>query len=253
MAELLTQEEIDSLLTAVSSVDYQKDLSIEEFENILKDRTNNEKEIYGAHSFVKDVSINKFFDDKRSENILSDIRAKNSELKMGNNRLPGTNIELINYSICPACQTVFSYSDLMEYYSNPEVNKKIHRAAQIRLDTSVCCKNCKHYFIPSLVIVDGTPKNEMQFLCRIQTIDAIERYYDKFYKKKVLSANYTNHIRKGSKLAILNDIKLSELKKKPTLISNFLQYTPAPLIINMLEGKNVKNKDIVYGQYISKN
>jgi len=68
-----------------------------------------------------------------------------------------------------------------------------------------------------------------------------------------LSAKFQNLIIKNRNMAILNDIHLNELADKPTLISNFLQYTPAPLIINMLEGKNIKKRDIVYGQFISKN
>ena len=251
MAILLTHEEIDSLLTAISSKGAHVKLTIEEFENRLINKTFREADLYGIDN--SNISVNRFFKDKHSENILSDIKDKNSRLKMGNVKIPGTNIELINYSICPCCQTIFSYRDLMEYYSNPKVNKAIHRAAQIRLDTKVCCKNCDLYFIPSLVIVDGIPKNEMQFLCRLQTIDAIERYYKKNFNKNVLSAKFQNLIIKNRNMAILNDIHLNELADKPTLISNFLQYTPAPLIINMLEGKNIKKRDIVYGQFISKN
>jgi len=128
MAILLTHEEIDSLLTAISSKGAHVKLTIEEFENRLINKTFREADLYGIDN--SNISVNRFFKDKHSENILSDIKDKNSRLKMGNVKIPGTNIELINYSICPCCQTIFSYRDLMEYYSNPKVNKAIHRAAQ---------------------------------------------------------------------------------------------------------------------------
>jgi hypothetical protein len=48
---------------------------------------------------------------------------------------------------------------------------------------------------------------------------------------------------------ILNDVLLKELEPKPTLISNLLQYTPANLALNLLDGSNVRKGDLLYGAW----
>jgi len=89
-------------------------------------------------------------------------------------------------------------------------------AHQYRNDTRVYCKNCGSYFLPSLVISDGTPKNEVQFLCRVQTIDAVENY---FAQKDidVLTKKTNNIVQKDRLRAIKNDVFIKDLDEKPTL------------------------------------
>jgi hypothetical protein len=47
--------------------------------------------------------------------------------------------------------------------------------------------------------------------------------------------------------AVKNDVLLSEMEKKPTLIANLLQYTPADLTLNLIDGTNVEKGDVLYG------
>jgi hypothetical protein len=37
------------------------------------------------------------------------------------------------------------------------------------------------------------------------------------------------------------------MEEKPTLISNLIQYTPANIVLNLIEGSNVKNGDLLFG------
>jgi len=119
-------------------------------------------------------------------------------------------------------------------------------------DTRVLCKECNTYFLPALVIADGTPKNEVQFLCRVQTANAIEKFYLDWKGMRVLSAKQENILeRKEAKgkttRAVRNDVLLRELSPKPTLISNLLQYTPAHLTINLIDGSNAQKGDVLFG------
>jgi ribosomal protein L32 len=186
---------------------------------------------------------------RNGEKLLADIAQKNREEGMGNYQIPHTNITLINYSVCPTCGAVFSFKDLRTYYSNPKaipLFKK--RQDQQRQDTRVCCSECGTYFLPALIISDGTPKNEVQFLCRMQTMEAIESFYMK-QRKSVLSKSTNNILKNDKRRAIRNDVLLEDLSAKPTLIANLLQYTPAPLALNLMDGSNVKKGDVLYGSW----
>jgi len=191
----------------------------------------------------------RFFESKGGEKILADIERKNTENNMGNIRIPNTNIRLINYSVCPKCKTVFSFKDLMDYYKNPKPDPAFRNIAhQLREDTRVCCPECGEYFLPALVIADGTPKNEVQFLCRVQTVNAIEGFFLK-KDRNVLSKNKANIVEDGKYITIRNDVELKQLESRPTLISNMLQYTPPNLLSNLLDGSNIKNGDILFGKW----
>jgi len=37
------------------------------------------------------------------------------------------------------------------------------------------------------------------------------------------------------------------MAQKPTLIANMLQYTPANLVINLMDGTNIEKGDVLYG------
>jgi hypothetical protein len=224
-----------------------KEPSIEEFEAFLTERKFEPEKTYGM--FDKDITMCKFFESLDGESIHADIERKNAEQNMGNIAIPNTNIRLINYSVCPKCKTVFSFKDLMDYYKNPKPDPEFkNKAHQIREDTRVCCSECGEYFLPALVIADGTPKNEVQFLCRAQTVNAIEGF---FFKKgrHVLTKNKDNITENGNFYNIRNDVKLKRLESKPTLISNMLQYTPANLLPNLLDGTNIEKGDILFGKW----
>jgi len=250
---------------------------IEEFEKYLFKRHQPEK-AYGI--FDKDITMCRFFDTGNGDKILEDIRLKNEAENMGNILIPNTNIQLINYSICPKCNHVYSFKDISDYYLNPRPDQSFKdKAQQYREDTRVYCKECETYFLPALVIVDGTPKNECQFLCRIQTMHAIEKFYSK-KGIKVLSKNEINFVAteknvtttqyentsfsaqlfgpravKVDKMAvkiihgIKNDVLIKEMEDKPTLISNLIQYTPANIVLNLVEGTNVRNGDLLFGDF----
>ena len=270
------------ILRIVSEVPEYKDTrfqngfdDIEEFEKYLLARHQPEKPYGISHSFDNDITMCRFFDSKNGDKVLEDIRLKNETENMGNIHIPNTNIQLINYSICPKCGHIFSFKDISDYYLAPRPDPKFkNKMQQYREDTRVFCNECETYFLPALVIVDGTPQNEVQFLCRIQTMNAIEGYYQNkgikvlskkdanIVKKEVDSATKTvqnvkpsfidrlfNADSPGKKVisGIKNDVLLKEMEEKPALISNLIQYTPANIVLNLIEGTNAKNGDLLFG------
>jgi ribosomal protein L32 len=265
--EILSQDEIDQLLTAINAGEevgaefapakprdpdaaYLKGNStpiknLDDLSKYLLERKTPE-DTYGL--FSHDVTTLNFFDDKNSEKILSDIEAKNKAQNMGNRKIPGTNIKLINYSYCPKCGEVYSMYELTEYYAHPKHDAQFKNLAeQYRQDTRICCRQCGEYFLPSLIITDGTPKNQVQHLCRVQIIHALESFYKEMFKKNVLTTNKRNIVQYENTKNIWNDVLLEELTPKPTLVSNLLQYSPANCIINLVEGVNIKKGDFLFG------
>jgi len=253
MTNVLLQDEIDELLRAINPEDEDFRTAnssfetIEAFEEYLTKRKFTPEKPYGI--FDKDISICKFFSSDKNENILEDIKRRNEEQGYGNIKIPNTNITLINYSFCPNCKTIYSFKEIIEYFMNPKPDQRFkNRASQFREDTRVYCKNCDTYFLPSLIISDGTPKNEVQFLCRVQTIDSVEKY---FYQKniKVLTKKPKNIVQKGGLKAIKNDVFIKDLEKKPTLITNIVQYTPFNYITNLIDGTNVEKDDLLFNEW----
>jgi len=246
MTEILTKDEIEQLLNAISGVGKSFN-NIEEFEEYLTARKFDPENLYGLRT--TDVSMCRFFNTKNNDNILADIKKKNEEQGLGNIRIPDTNITLINYSICPKCNLIFSFKEILDYYKKPmpdiSYNDIFH---QFRKDTRVFCFNCNTYFLPSLVISDGTPKNEVQFLCRIQTIDAVEEYMSS-KNTKVLTKKKCNIVHKNGLRAIKNDVSIMELEERPTLITNIIQYTPINLIMNFIDGTNIEKDDLLFGEW----
>ncbi|MDR1074585.1 MAG: hypothetical protein LBL45_13100 [Treponema sp.] len=258
MAGTLSQDEIDQLLTAGGPVDlpdfdlaeakaFENFENIEAFEQYLTERTYTPEKPYGV--FDEDISICRFFSSSKNENLLEDIRRKNEAQGYGNIKIPNTKITLINYSFCTKCKTVFSFKELVDYYMNPKPDPRYkNRTCQYREDTRVYCNNCGAYFLPSLIISDGTPKNEVQFLCRVQTIEAVEKYFRQ-KNMKVLTENKNNIIQKGKLRAIKNDVFIKDLDEKPTLATNIIQYTPFKYIMNFVDGTNVEKGDLLFDEW----
>jgi len=252
MSKVLSDDEIDRLLIPINGDEDFRAANpiktIEDFEEYLTKRKYTPEEPYGI--FDKDVSICKFFNSDNNENILEDIKRKNEEQGHGNIKIPNTNIMLINYSFCPNCKTIYSFKEVTDYYKNPKNDQQFkNRARQFRKDTRVYCHNCNTYFLPSLIISDGTPKNEVQFLCRVQTIDAVEIYFIHKKNKKVLSKKQKNIVWEGGLKAIKNDVLIKDLEEKPTLITNIVQYTPFNCIANLIDGTNVEKGDLLFDEW----
>jgi len=45
------------------------------------------------------------------------------------------------------------------------------------------------------------------------------------------------------------DSELEEMSAKPTFISNLLQYTPANLVLNLIDGSNIQKGDVLFGAW----
>jgi hypothetical protein len=243
--------------------------TLDDFEDYLTLRWP-EEGTYGI--FNKDVIMCRLSTAKNGEELLSDIEQKNKEQGMGNIKIPNTKIKLINYSVCPTCGKIYSFKNLSDYYANPRSDSRFkNNAEQFRQDARVYCNDCGVYFLPALIISDGTPKNEVQFLCRIQTMNAIENYYSES-KLKVLSLNKMNILTKRisektstaqnggtvvmgklfnetpSKITtIRNDVFIKDMEKKQTLITNLIQYTPVNIVLNFIDGTNYRKKDVLFG------
>ncbi|MEM7184810.1 MAG: hypothetical protein AAF518_28200 [Spirochaetota bacterium] len=193
------------------------------------------------------VEIN-FSKDAKGNEILDTIRKQNKKNNFGNIKIPNTDIEFINYSYCPNCSTIYNFKELLQYYDKPKPNDKFKdQNEQLRFDTSVHCKVCATIFLPTLVIVDENPLSEVQFLCRMQTIEAIESFFYKKRRKRVLSRNPDNLVEIEEKKYVLNDVLLKDLAAKPALIMNLLQYSPIDFRLRMIEGTNVEAKDYLFG------
>ena len=249
MAEILSQAEIDQLLTAINTGD-SSDMgfdSLEDFEKYLKTRKLHQEKPYGI--FQNDISVCRFFNSKNNDSLLADIKKKNEDEGLGNIKIPNTDITLINYSICPKCNTIFSFGDIISYYKNPVQDTKFKsRAFQFRNDTRIYCRACSTFFLPSLVISDDTPFNEVQFLCRAQTIEAVEKYmWSK--KEKVLTKKKSNIVYNGNFKAIKNDVSILALKEKPTFVTNIIQYTPFNKILNFIDGTNIEKGDLLFDEW----
>jgi len=247
--EILSQEEIEQLLNAINAGGKtgRGFDSIEAFENYLTKREYCFEKPYGIYD--EDVSICRFFNTKNNDNLLADIKKKNEEQGLGNIKIPNTDILLINYSFCPKCKTIYSFGELTNYYKNPKPDIRYKNSAhQYRNDTRVFCHNCDTYFFPSLIISDGTPIKEVQFLCRVQTIDAVEKHMQS-KNTEVLTRDKSNIVKKDNLRAIRNDVSIIDLEEKPTLITNIVQYTPFHLIMNFIEGTNVEKGDLLFDEW----
>ena len=251
----LTQQEIDELLRGVmggwnDGNAYWKNM--DEFGTYLTQRNKLPEAHYGM--FEKDISVCRFFDDKKGEGILADIMAKNTETGMGNVSIPNTNIKLVNYSYCPTCGKIYTQQDLKDYYNKPVVRPGNNLRYTLRKETRVICADCGTAFLPTLIIVDGSPKNSVQYLCRMQVVDAIEVYMGETYSEQVLTKNTKNIRRRGRDglVACANDLMISKLEKRPALITNFIQYTPPPMILNFIDQKNVECNDVVFDSWMPK-
>jgi len=248
MTEILTREEIDQLLTAIyPGGSYNGFEDMDAFENYLKNRKFHPEEPYGI--FDEDIAICKFFDSGNNDNLLADIKKKNEEQGLGNIKIPNTNIMLINYSFCPRCKTTYSFREIIEYFKNPKTDIRFkNKAYQYRNDTRAFCYNCNTFFLPSLIISDGTPIKEVQFLCRVQTIEAVENYMLS-KKVNVLTKDKKNIVYKEKLRAVKNDIAIMDLEEKPTLITNIVQYTPFRLISNFIDGSNIEKNDLLFNEW----
>jgi len=246
--EVLSQWEIDQLLTPINADGTPvKGFTIDRFEDYLTKREFHPEKPYGI--FDQDVAICDYFGADHNENLLADIMKKNEEQGFGNVKIPNTDITLINYSFCPKCKTIYSFNEVVNYFEKPKPDPMYKNAAhQYRNDTRVYCYNCDSYFLPSLVISDGTPRNEVQFLCRVQTINAVEKFM-LTKSANVLTREKSNIVTKGKLKAIKNDVSIKDLEKKPTLITNIIQYTPINLIMNFIDGTNVKKGDLLFNEW----
>jgi hypothetical protein len=223
--------------------------NLEAFESFLSERKFKPEKLYGHHSFKKEITMCRFFGSKSGEIFLADIERKNREQNMGNITIPNTKIKLINYSVCPYCKTVFSFKELMDYYKSPRPDTAYkNKGYQMGEDARVCCPDCGTYFLPALVISDGTPRNEVQFLCRMQTVDAVEKFFME-RNQLVLSKNRENIFKGNGCITIRNDVPLQKMESRPTLITNILQYTPAQLLPNLIDGTNIEKGDILFGKW----
>jgi len=243
---VLSKEEIDHLLTPICP--WNSDDTPEErravIERYLTCRFTAREDPYGMCG--SNVTICRFFDTNGAEEILATIEQKNREQGMGNHEIPGTNIRIINYSHCQKCGAVFSFKDVRDYYAKPRPDPVLASGDhQHRNDSRMFCHVCQTYFLPSLVIVDDTPKNEVQCLCRMQTVNEIEKYYSQ-KGRRVLTAAKRNIVNFGTGNAILNDVLLDEMTDRPALVSNLINYTPAHLALNLLDGTNVSKKDYLF-------
>jgi hypothetical protein len=251
---ILSDEEIDRLISYVRrGFNASAFNDTEEFIKYLTYRQQIPEKVYGMYE--SDISVCRFFNDghgEKQENILADIRKLNEEQGMGNIKIPDTNIEIINYSPCPKCGHIHSYSDIFSYYQNPTPDPKYkNRTKQLLNDTRVKCKECNKYFLPALIVSDGSPQVEHQLICRMQTCNEVAIFMKREFQQEVLMWNKNNILSKKEKYteyrAWRNDVDSAKLKQRQGLFTNFLQYTPAPLMLDFISRRNLEIEEPLYG------
>ena len=260
--------------------------SYNNFSNILNRPIKGER----PYGFVtENVGISSYFNSDKGEQMLSQIKQKNKEEGHKSFAIPRINIQFINYSVCPKCSHIYSYNDLLNYYMKPKLDSAFKQGmeAQLRQDTRMFCAKCKNYFLPSLLIMDGIKdgvvKNEVQFLSKMQTLNAIEEHFQEL-GYSVLTRDDSNLLKKdgvtiresrslkedarnsfiigvlntksnASSSMILkgihNDIFLKELESKPMIICNLLQYSNTmEIALNLIMGINVEKGDVLFGLWL---
>lgn len=254
------QPPIDEILASIRRIiaeDHQEIASTDDLVAFFKHQPATHETVRGM--FTKDATVVRFATTPKNEEILADIWARNAAEGHGNLEIPGTNVHLVNFSACPDCGEVHSMKDLECYYFDPKPDPGLRRSMQFRRDTRVSCKECGHLFLPSLVVVDGEVDFETQMLCRVQTLDAIQRWHKDERSERVLGAKPDNLVVRpvnddvpedGARIAaIRNDLSIQTLAKTPDLLANFLQYTPPPQILRFTAGKLDPAEDIVFGTW----
>lgn len=275
--EIITQEELNLLKTYPLDEYSSEELKLI-FEVVSRTHKNRNFNL-GGYSFSNADDFSRYFDNLqpinndnygniifdsldmepffknplKNENILQDIKLLNERNNYPSKIIPGTKIEIINFSKCPKCGQLYSLKDLNDYFSNPEINPDIEKSIIYRTDTRFKCEQCKSFFKSRLVISDGSPKSEVQFLCKVQTVNYIEEFYLSHYKRTVLAKNKSNFIWKKDiyKYQLKIDIDFNEMSSNPTLISNFLRHSPPSDIPKLLV--NAKNDLSLFGELIDMN
>lgn len=240
---------IDSILRTFADAKNAEGWRVEKFEDYLVNCRFNPEETYGK--IPKNTPVLKFFEGGyKAERRLAEIRARNIDEGAGKIHVNGTAIELINYSYCPNCSQIFSYKDLQRYFRNPPPVEGMERRHQLIHDTRMRCTRCKTYFVPSLVICCGSPRSEVQDLCRVQTVYAIEEYMFA-QDKDVLTRNPKNIKTNGKGMrAIINDVYIDDLRERPALIANLIKHTPPKLVPSFISAQNISNKTLLFGLWM---
>ena len=240
---------IDGILRTFAETKNHTGWRVEQFEQYLINARFWPEETYGK--IPGNTPVLKFFEGGRgAENRLADIQAKNIDEGTGKIRINGTAIEYINYSFCPGCGELFSFKEVQRYFRNPPPMKGVDRRKQFLHDTRMQCHVCDTFFVPSLVICCGEPRSEVQDMCRVQTVYAVEEFY--FAQgKDVLTRNPKNiKANEKGRRAIINDVYIDDLKERPTLIANMVKHTPPRLVPSFISAGNIPNKTLLFGLWM---
>lgn len=257
--DVLTQEEIDILLGAISPSPVFEVNSVEDFskailEAVAKNSPQNRENLFqGPH-----ISI--------SKNDLDEIYGKLSMeepeaiAKIGNS-------ELIPVNVCPHCQSYHKDSEITRLYSNamPDRNfvlqyNKLGKSKIIRKwrteRQTVICPHCNKPFQPTIVFSEDatvyTPS-----LCKLQVINDLDEWFAGGFTKDQSSCRLfssqtgTVKVDKSGKTTLYWDIFTNDsvdgLKRAPAhLLTNLVRYTP----VDDLQGMFEREKQIsVFSDY----
>lgn len=217
------------------------------------DASSSKKIIEPLYGTVPDgAKVVKFFETPGNEKLLADTHAENRRQGLGNVVIPGTQTELVNFSPCPTCHTIHSQKELIQYYLYPGPLQGLSLSQVRRQDTRMQCKKCCQRFFPALVVVEGTPQHEVQFLSRAQTVAAIEQHYHR-EGKSVLTRNKANLLQHQNHFAFRCDIDIRRLAPFPTLSFNYLQYCTPEAMAAFIHRQNLHQVLPIFGQWRMKN
>ncbi len=251
MSEILSQDEIDALLNAISSspTPSPKISNLKEFGKYLiqkkveMDKNSFENQnvniFQGPHITLNKSLINNVY----TQAVVKEPKAI---VKLGN-------IEIIPINLCPSCNHYHYDEEVQEIYStsNPSLSfiTKNKNLKGYDLDKkwktenrTICCKKCNAYFQPTIVYSES--ENSDPYLCKMQTIDTLDKWFltERKAKIQLFSISTKTIVFNQSRTSLFWDIFLDEnvngMSTCPTgLLTNIARYTPLEHIPKLLNGE----------------
>lgn len=212
-----------------------------------------EKERFGLFTDPGDTRILRLADIPEKERFARIEEITTRTMQEGNERKHYPAFELVCYARCPFCGHIHTQTTLIDYFKAPVIPHEFRhkRNRIIEEDNRVSCRSCEKYFTPCLLIIQGDTIQSCVFLSRIQTVKAIEAYYEREQQRLVLTRNIKNiNVNEGT---VALDIDSETLSQAPLLFFHFFFYSPVADIRRMLASgtKDLTLFGLSYGKLTS--
>ncbi|MBF0103052.1 MAG: hypothetical protein HQK77_19310 [Desulfobacterales bacterium] len=274
----LYKSDVDKILTeALFNTNFAFP-SMAHFEIFLMQTARPTPKTYGI--FEHNAKKIKYVKNHKTAKIVEQIKELNSKNSMGNVSIPNTGITLTNFSICPVCETVYSYKDVLDYFDQPKLIEGFHIDELREKETRIFCKHCNTFFLPLLLIenINRGFRDTYPLFSKCHTVYALEMFYLEMIGRKVLSL-LSNNFRSGHShryIHLSNDTNILDLIGKPgtylpcytlsindttigdllgrkhshepnyTILINVIYYSNADILVNFIKGMNQRKNDPMF-------